>query len=200
MSFKGHRSIFHSDGSTDYSWYSYTCSHCTANVSGAVVASYESPTGPIRWLLCPNCADGSVLTRSGIVHPPSKFGPVIEGLPQQVSEAYDEAKNCASVNAYTACELICRKILMYVAVEKGAQQGDTFVNYLGYLEGHGYITPPMKGWANLIRQHGNQSTHELISPNKDRAESTLTFTAELLRLIYEMEHFSNQYTNRLSSP
>ena len=56
------------------------------------------------------------------------------------------------------------------------------------------ITPPMKGWVDLIRQHGNKATHSLESPDKKRAESTLMFTAELLRLIYEMEHLSMQYT------
>ena len=52
----------------------------------------------------------------------------------------------------------------------------------------------MKGWVDLIRQHGNKATHSLESSNKKRAESTLMFTAELLCIIYEMEHISKQYT------
>ena len=53
----------------------------------------------------------------------------------------------------------------------------------------------MKKWVDLIRTNGNQTTHELSNPDKKYAEGTLMFTAELLRLIYEMEYISNQYTS-----
>jgi hypothetical protein len=147
----------------------------------------------IKWILCPSCIDASVLTKEGLLYPSAASGPVIEGLPGTVKDAYHEARMCLTVNGFTACELLCRKILMYVAVEKGAPTGDTFNNYLTHLTGLGYIAPPMKGWVELIRKHGNQSTHELPSPDRTRAESTLMLTAELLRLIYEMEYLSNKY-------
>lgn len=98
-----------------------------------------------------------------------------------------------SINAFTAAELICRKILMHVAVDKGAKEGEPFNAYLGALESQGYITPPMKKWVDLIRKHGNDSTHKLESPDKARAESTVMFTAELLRIIYEMDHMASTY-------
>lgn len=53
----------------------------------------------------------------------------------------------------------------------------------------------MKSWVDLIRQHGNNSTHKLAIADPKRAQSTLMFTGELLRLIYEMEHVAKQYTN-----
>ncbi len=99
-----------------------------------------------------------------------------------------------SVSAYTACELLCRKILMHIAVEKGAKEGESFSEYLSILGEKGYITPPMGKWVDLIRQHGNKAAHLLEPPDRTRAESTIMFTAELLRLIYEMEHMANQYT------
>ena len=98
-----------------------------------------------------------------------------------------------SVNAFTAAELICRTILMHVAVDKGAPEGESFAAYLAFLETHGYVTPPMKGWVDLIRMHGNASTHKLASPDKTRAESTTMFTAELLRLVYEMDFMAKKY-------
>jgi hypothetical protein len=79
-------------------------------------------------------------------------------------------------------------------VEKGAKEAETFAAYLTHLESQGFITPPMKGWVNLIRQHGNKSTHELAAPDKERAESTVMFTAELLRLTYEMEFLAKKFT------
>jgi hypothetical protein len=141
-----------------------------------------------------------VLTRDGVVYPPVAFGPTIEHLPADVSAAYDEARRCMSVSALTACELVCRKILMHVAVDKGASEGETFEAYLSYLESQGYVTPPMKPWVKLIRTHGNKSTHCLPAPECERAESTLLFTAELLRLIYEMEAMATRYTAPSNKP
>jgi hypothetical protein len=88
---------------------------------------------------------------------------------------------------------------MHVGVEKGAKEGDTFEAYITYIEGLGYITPPMRQWVGLIRKHGNLSTHRLAAPDSKRAESTLLFTAELLRIVYEMDFMANQY-NPPSSP
>ena len=97
------------------------------------------------------------------------------------------------VNAYTAAELICRKILMHVSVEKGAKEGESFASYISYLEKQGYVTPPMKPWVDIIRMHGNASTHQLEAPSQGRAKSTVMFTAELLRLTYEMEYMANKF-------
>lgn len=199
MSGIGHRYIRTYDGSTDDAWLRYTCAHCGSIVMGFVIASYPHNSPPtIKWLQCPNCKGGSVLVGEKI-HPGSAFGPQIEGLPQPISDAYQEARNCMSVNAFSACELICRKILMHVAVEKGAKAGDTFANYISFLEQKGFVTPPMKGWVELIKDHGNKATHRLEAPDKERAESTLMFTAELLRLIYEMDHISKRYTAKSNS-
>lgn len=99
-------------------------------------------------------------------------------------------------NAFTASELLCRKILMHIAVEKAAPEGKPFVFYLDHLERAGYVTPPMKGWVNAIRANGNEATHAIAAPSKERAESTVMFTAELLRLTYEMEYLAGKFTAR----
>jgi hypothetical protein len=197
MTFKGHRSIYKPDGSTDDAWATYRCGHCDTKVSGAVVAYHvwldkENRKYFIQWVLCPECALGSTLI-NGTSYPGSPFGPVLQGLPQDVDAAYKEARHCMKVNAYTAAELMSRKILMHVAVEKGAKEGEPFASYLSYLEQQGYVTPPMKKWVDAIRKHGNESTHKLLAPSQQRAESTVMFTAELLRLTYEMEHLAGQF-------
>ena len=191
--FKGLTAVRRPNYTDAKGWHSFKCGNCGTSGSGHVVAAYDTDDGPIKWLLCTSCGDGSVITRNNTLYPSSKFGPSLQGLPTELAIAYDEARNCFAVNAFTACELICRKILMHVAVEKKATEGDNFENYIKYLESLGYVTPPMKGWVDLIRTHGNKSTHKLESPDKRRAESTLMFTAELLRLVYEMQHYSNQY-------
>jgi hypothetical protein len=189
MSYAGHIYVHKPDGSTSDSWFGYECGHCGEKVSGAVIAYH----GSIKWLLCPSCGNGSVCDEKGKIHPGVAFGPHITGLPDDIAEAYEEARKCMSVSSFVGLELICRKILMYVAVEKGAKEGETFAFYLDHLEKKGYITPPMKIWVDLIRKHGNIAAHILETPNQNRAESTLMFTAELLRIVYEMEHLAKQY-------
>jgi hypothetical protein len=176
-------------------WETYGCSHCSNTVSGAVVAAFEhGPALPTTlWLQCPQCRVGSVYA-NGTLYPLSPFGPTVDGLPPDVADAYQEARNCMGVGAFTAAELVCRKILMHVAVDKGAKAGEPFAAYLDFLGKAGYVTPPMKGWVDLIRKHGNLATHELPAPDQQEAESTVMFTAELLRLVYEMEHMAQRYT------
>jgi hypothetical protein len=196
MAYQGHSSIRKHGGNDPSDWLQFTCGHCDTKVSGAVVCGSYSDHPPIKWILCPNCNDGSVFARNGNLYPGVMFGPNIEGIPIEIEEAYDEARECMSINAFTAAELISRKILMHVAVEKGASEGDSFANYITFLEKAGFVTPPMKGWVSEIQKNGNKSTHKLASPSKERAESTVMFTAELLRLIYEMEHMSNKYASK----
>lgn len=197
--FVGHRDIKTPDGSTQASWAKFTCGHCGTAVSGAVVAIHIFNNPPksgnrtyIKWVLCPSCALGSTII-NGQTFPGTAFGPKVDGLPEDVEAAYSEARRCIEVHAYTAAELICRKILMHVAVEKGAKEGESFVSYINHLETKGYVTPPMKAWVDTIRLHGNASTHKLKAPEKERAESTVMFTAELLRLIYEMDYMAKKF-------
>jgi hypothetical protein len=185
-----HKNTQKPDGTTDDAWMGYVCGHCETKVSGAVVARFYD--GRTYWLMCPECQKGSVMT-FGDIYPGVSFGPTLQGLPPDVAESYEEARQCMSVNAFTAAELICRKILMHVAADKGAKEGMAFADYLTHLENNGFITPPMKKWVDLIRKHGNESTHKLIPPDKARAESTVMLTAELLRIVYEMEHMAAKY-------
>lgn len=197
----GHRSWTKPDGSTTEAWSPYTCAYCGADVSGAVIAWCHDGQGRIvRFLQCPKCFEGTINADPKGIHPGAAFGPVLQGLPADVESAYSEARRCLSVNATTAAEAMCRKILMHVAVDKGAKEGLTFVSYLDHLEQQGYITPPMRGWVKLIKDHGNESQHRLPAPDRARAEGTVTFTAQLLRIVYEMEYLAQQFGSATPKP
>ncbi len=175
----------------------YKCGHCDRYVSGRVVNIYSRAQNKlddpiIKFMICPSCIKGSIWFEGKII-PGTKPGEKLEGLPEEIEAAYQEARCCFSINAFTACELVCRKILMHVGVDKGAEEGQSFISYLDYLEEQGYITPIIKEWADLIREIGNQSTHELIPPDENRTKATLMFTMELLRIIYEMQHVANKF-------
>jgi len=193
MAFRGHKAIGRPDGSSADSWYPYKCAGCERDVSGAVVAQIDTEKGSVRWLQCPICSEGAVQRLDGNIYPGVAFGVRLEGLPEEVEMAYREARNCMSVDAYGACELVCRKILMCVAVEKGAKEGESFSSYLTYLGEKGFITDAMIGWVEIIKEHGNKATHKIEKVEKGRAESTIMFTAELLRIVYEMEFMAQKY-------
>ena len=194
--YEGHKGITRLDGSDSYSWHSYTCSNCNNDVSGAVVAMRRNGNKEIivRWLQCPTCGSGSVWHYdTDTVEPTSKEGDPIQGLPELLESAYEEARASYSAQAYTACELICRNILMYAAVDKDAKKKLTFNQSIEYLEEQGFVTPPMSPWVKAIKDNGNKAAHELDMPDSERAKSTLMFTAKLLEMIYQMEHLAKKY-------
>jgi hypothetical protein len=174
------------------------CGHCNRQVVAAVLvttneAAASEGGGETAWLRCPNCGQGSVLTpRFGLL-PGSRSAANLGGLPAAVSRAYDEARSTASVNAWTATEMMCRKILMHIAVDKGAKGGDTFAAYLTFLQGAGYVSPVMNHWVDLIRKHGNEAVHELPEVTEERGRSTLIFTEQLLRMTYEMDALAHRF-------
>lgn len=186
------------DGSTADAWYDYHCAHCGHDVTGIVVARYVEQTiyGLERatWLLCPSCGDASIITRSGDQFPAPIPGPDLQGLPPDISAAYDEARRCLGISALTACSMMCRKILMHVAVEKGARAGEPFEKYVNYLQEQGYIAPTMKPWVDRIRQLGNEGAHDLEAPSREATDSVLAFTGGLLRVVYEMQFLNDRYS------
>jgi hypothetical protein len=165
----GHPHVTKADGRSSSGWYHFKCGHCGNDVSGAVVAyAGNAGGGPTQWLLCPVCREGSVHTGSSRVYPGVAYGPDIDGLPADVKEAYTEARRCLSINADTPSEVMCRKILMHVAVDPGAKEGKTFAHYIDYLKDKGYVTPPMLGWVDLIR---DTATSRIIGSHLQGADA-----------------------------
>lgn len=191
----GHKGVQRPDGSKVDSWFGFTCGHCGRQVAGLVLAlARDIETGATvnRWLQCPHCHLPSAECL-GTVFPSAPFGAHLEGLPKEVEDAYEEARRCYSVSAFTGAELLCRKVLMHVACDKGAKEGETFASYIDHLCNQGYVTPSMKEWVSLIKNHGNASTHRLSPPDRGRAEGTLMFTVQLLRTVYEMASVARKF-------
>ena len=181
-------------------WYTYECGHCESITAGFVLALSPRSSKPgadfkSAWLRCsnPNCNKGTVLA-DGKLFPESLQGVSVVGLPGEVESAYIEARRCFSVGAYTACELMCRKILMHAACDKGDTEGKSFEDYIDFLKEKGFVTTSMKKWVDIIRHNGNKSIHRLEAPERERAESTLMFTGHLLKSIYEMDALAARYT------
>ena len=169
----------------------YMCGHCGTTVRGYVV-NHVNPYAR-WWMLCPECGRGSVKNDGIILPTPPSFA-AIDGLPDGICALYDEARASFDVQAYTGCEILCRKILMAAAVDKDAEENKQFAYYVGYLDDNGYVTPPLKKMAEVIRENGNKAAHEIVLPDQGRAKSTLVFTRRILDTMYGAEYEIGEYS------
>jgi len=178
---------------TNKSGIRYTCGYCgtdTTPSSGWETNVLNKFQGYV--LICTYCNKPTFVEThfAKIISttPSTMMGKEIEGLPDDVHALYDEARKCSSVGAYTAAVLTCRKILMHVAVEKGAEEGKSFIDYVDFLAEKGYIPQDGKGWVDHIRSKANEANHEIQIMQTNEADDLITFTEMLLRLVYEFKN------------
>ena len=74
---------------------------------------------------------------------------------------------------------------MNIAVDKGAEEGQSFIQYVEYLYNNNFIPPDGKEWVDHIRTKGNEATHEIQLMEKGDAINLLDFTEMLLKFVYE---------------
>jgi hypothetical protein len=124
---------------------------------------------------------------NGAVWPTAPAGGSVANLPEDTAPAWREARTTHAVAAYTASEIMCRKILMHLAVvETNSKPGDTFTHYIDALDKAGYFPPKMKDAVDKVRGRGNTANHDLPASTEAESLSTLTITEHLLRGIYEI--------------
>ena len=82
--------------------------------------------------------------------------------------------------------MLCRKLLMHTAVEKGANEGQSFQQYVKWLVDERYAPRGAEDWLDYIRGRGNEANHEIVVMGKKDAEGVLRFTEALLRGVYEL--------------
>ena len=90
-----------------------------------------------------------------------------------------------TVNSFTSAVLTCRKLLMHIAVEKGAAPGKSFLEYVEYLAQKNYVPPDGHGWVDHIRTKGNEANHEIKIMAVEDASDLIAFLEMLLKFIYE---------------
>mgnify|MGYP001249728885 CR=1 FL=1 len=172
----------------------YNCGHCGSLVGPSKhykCVNTDNLKESLAWIfICPNCNKPTFMTNEKyyprIQVPGEIFGENIEYLPPNVAQLYNEVRNCISVNAFTAAALACRKILMNVAVSKGAEPDKPFGFYVDFLDQNHFIPPDGRDWVDHIRNKGNEATHEIPSITRDDAIELLEFAEMLLRFVYEL--------------
>jgi hypothetical protein len=183
----------------------YRCGYCGTDTSPARGWNSENQNGHIGFvLLCTNCDRPSFVEMRGSkiesTTPAAMMGQDLNGLPSDVLALYEEARRCTSVGAFTSAVLTCRKILMHVAVEKGAAKGRPFIEYVDFLATNSYIPPDARGWVDHIRSKSNEANHEIAVMGQDEASDLVSFTEMLLRLVYEFKHRLSSSSQPPASP
>lgn len=171
----------------------YTCGYC-----GNSLASEKAFTGTMvinhrnqnvaNIYICHHCSKPTFfdLLNDDKQTPGASFGNDVDNIEDEgVKNLYAEARNCYSANSFTSVVLDCRKLLMHIAVSKGAEKNLKFIQYVEYLANNNYIPPDAKDWVDQIRSKGNEATHEIVIMAKEDAEDLLSFIEMLLKIIYE---------------
>lgn len=173
----------------DIGSHSYQCSHCGKPLASdkGYTANRETPQGNKKEFICicHFCHKPTYLDIDGKQYPGVAFGNAVDGIDDtSVKALYEEARNCASVNAFTATAMACRKILMNIAVAKGEKEGLKFIEYVQYLSDNGFVPPDGKEWVAHIKNKGNNANHKIEIVQKGDGEELLYFTEMLLTFIY----------------
>jgi hypothetical protein len=162
----------------------YTCGHCGNIVASDQGYCVEKMTF-ICIHICPHCSFPTFFSSSSQQIPGVAPGKPVDSLPKEIGQLYTEARNCAAASAYTGAVLLCRKLLMNIAVSKGGKEGLTFVEYVEFLASKGFVPPDAHGWVDHIRKKANEATHEIALMNQENAIDLISFSEMLLKIIYE---------------
>ena len=190
----------------DTVWWSAQCP-CCGTVTMLAIALGEAPDEYYNcqsaWLMCVKCGIGSWaigdLDNVIVQYPSAAPFATPDHLSREVKSTWEEACNSFMMGAYTACTLMCRKLIFYMAVEEGLPEKNDrnrapgFEQCINYLVESGLITSRYRDeWVDSIRIWGNAATHDLAVIEKNIAKKALSFTYSLLQMMYEFPQNASQ--------
>lgn len=178
---------------------SYTCGYCGNSIGSEKAYLALSPGNAIAGYIyiCHQCQKPTFfdIANGGTQTPGKTFGGEVNGIDDEaVKHLYQESRNSFAKNAFTATVLCCRKLLMHVAISKGAKAGKSFIEYVEFLSSNNYVPPDAKGWVDHIRKKGNEANHEIVIMSEEEAKDLIVFSEMLLKLVYEFPAASKKYT------
>lgn len=178
---------------------SYICGYCSNLVTSERGMALELPakvngefyeTKEAGVYICPHCHFPTFILLGDQI-PGNRVGSPVKSVPEDVNNVYEEARRCFTVNAYTGTVLLCRKLLMHVAVDLGAKDDLKFVQYVNYLEDQHFVSVRSHEWVDQIRKYGNEATHEIQINTKKDAQKIIKFCEMILKMNYEYPSETN---------
>lgn len=164
---------------------SFKCSQCEADAAPHV--GYRMTVSQAMIAICPRCHFPTLLLPKGAGQiPAAPLGRALTGLPDNVKRFYDEARRTATVEAWDGVALLCRTLLLHVAVaDAGASQGASFEKAVDALQTGGWIPPTGRPWVDQVRTVGNKAAHKADPVTREEATMIMRFVELLLANVYE---------------
>lgn len=181
----------------------FQCGYCGRLVNSSKGIAAIINNGPfnrpmsdlIGVYICPNCKRptfiDSYLDKTQVPLP--KRNTNLQNIPLEVMKVYKEALDAYSIGAFTGTTLLCRKLLMHIAVDLGAKENESFAVYVKFFDEQHFISPRSHGWVDEIRKIGNKANHKLDMNTKEEAEKDLIFCEMILKSNYE---YPNEISNK----
>lgn len=164
----------------------FDCGHCGRGVEGIVVytsAKYSAPGA----VVCPGCREVTAISGHHQFFPPRKVASSVKHLPPDIALAWQEARMAHAATAYTPAEMMCRKILMHIAVDlKLGKPGEPFDSYIEALNAAGYFPPNIREKVDAMKTRGNRANHKIPASVAHQSKAALSLTEYMLRTVYEV--------------
>lgn len=130
-------------------------------------------------------AEFETVTDEEILYPNPKRLP-IQGVPNTIRSAYDQAVRSFSASLFEPCTLMCRKCIETICKNLGAKGRDLNAKIQSLFEA-GHIDSRLLDWAHQIRLVGNEAAHDDDSRlTKRDARDVLDFTEAILIYVFSL--------------
>lgn len=168
-----------------------TCGYCGGTQQAVIAVASNS-----LWLRCIACRRPAVVSY-GRQYPSSLPLSIPKGVTGRELQTWEEVRSCLGIGANSAATMLCRRLLLHVAVAHGLPEKNdkgrapSFAEAIKFLEQEQIITAKMRPWVDRIKDVGNEANHELAPIDEVAAMDVARFTEQLLRLAYEMDALMN---------
>jgi hypothetical protein len=109
-----------------------------------------------------------------------------ENWPAELEQLYSVASKTFASGAYTACAMVCRKLLMVCACQEGAKDGLKFVEYVKHITDEVLTFPQAKDPIDKIRHIGNDANHTIKFVTREDANRAMSIITYTLNTIYSL--------------
>lgn len=180
----------------------FSCGFCggNANPSQKLVGAIRDGAGnrPLFGVIrtCPRCGQPSFFREEdGFQSPAPMVGAFISHLPREIETLYNEARECITANSPNACAMVCRKIILHVAADKGFKPSSygAFQKSVEFVYEQNIMPSGSKEWVDVIRSIGNDANHEIELIDEDLARLALQFTQQMLENVYRSPALAREY-------
>jgi hypothetical protein len=170
----------------------FVCGACGVPANGRAVASLVRTSDlEVVWCVCPcDKHEPTVLVKQQekVVSqvPIAKEFIQNNRWPSELGALYDEAAKSYAAGAFTACAMVCRKVLMATACHEGDSDGKKFAEYVNYITTTVIAFPRAQASIDRIRDIGNEANHNIEFVTQDDAKRAMQIVTYMLDTIYSL--------------